>query len=205
MKQQLMLLLVTTLSFSLFTACDGKEDDFSDNIPIINSCSFYGNNDGNDSSQIIPFSSTHKMKYTLNDCYKRNDYYEAVFRSYDNIVGCSEYYEIEQVNYTLDELMENRPEHYHFIVMDAEGPCLPDFNNDCSTLVFDVETGDYWAGTDSQNLNIYGKCQNNDYDADSQLISYVEGYWEFPKYDNFYEYMASMDWLRESAKDIDKL
>lgn len=204
MKQQLTMLLVTTLSFSLFTACDGKEDDFSDNIPIINSCSFYGNNGGNDSSQIIPFSSTHKMKYTLNDCYKRNDYYEAVFRSYDNIVGCSEYYEIEQVNYTLDELMENRPEHYHFIVMDAEGPCLPDFNNDCSTLVFDVETGDYWAGTDSQNLNIYGKRQNIDYDADSQLISYVEGYWEFPKYDNFYEYLASTDWLRERAKDIDK-
>jgi hypothetical protein len=31
----------------------------------------------------------------------------------------------------------------------------------------------------------------------------VEGYWEFPEYDNFYEYLASMDWLKESTNDID--
>ena len=195
MKRMPLLFAIALWSLS-FIACEKKEMDFSDSIPTIDKCSFYGYNSGSEDSQIYPFSSSHKMKYTLNDYYKKNDYYEAVFRSYENIIGNNEEYEIEHVDIAFDELIDNCPEHYHFVVMDTNGACLPDINEDCGTLIFDVETGDYWAGIGSQNLCVYGKCLDDNYDVDSQLISYVEGYWEFPEYDNIYEYLASMDWLK---------
>ncbi len=148
----------------------------------------------------------HTMKYDLNDFYRHNDNYDAIYRTYKNVKGNSANYVTFNVSQSLDGLREQAAllEHYHFIVLDlVEADGLPDGGEQYQTLVFDVETGDYWAGDSSASLYLHGKCIDEEYSADSDLIEYVEGKWPVPEYRTFYEYLCSMDWLQgKEAEDF---
>lgn len=146
----------------------------------------------------------HTMKYDLNDFYRHNDNYEAIYRTYKNVQGNSANYVTCSVSQSLDGLREQAAllEHYHFIVLDlVEADRLPEGGEKYQTIVFDVETGDYWTGDSSDALSVYGKCIDDEYSADSDLIEYVEGKWPVPEYRTFYEYLCSMDWLQDAESE----
>ena len=207
------LLAITILSLSLgLTGC-GKNFSLSANAsedeqvtcPKVRKCSFVSLSEKyDDEEEEWYFDSSifrHTMKYDLNDFYRHNDNYEAIYRTYKNVQRNSSNYMIIYASQNLDNLREEAAlnEHYHFIVLDlVDEDKLPNDGEQYQTLVFDVETGDYWVGNSSDALSVYGKCIDEDYSADSDLIEYVEGKWPVPEYRTFYEYLCSMDWLQDA-------
>lgn len=203
------LLAISVLFMSVGLSGCGKNfslsADFSEDeqvqCPKVLKCSFVSLSENYDEEEGEWYSDSnifrHTMKYDLNDFYRNNDKYEAIYRTYSNVKGNSANYVTSRVDQSLDVLREQASsgEHYHYIVLDlVEEDCLPNDGGQYQTLIFDVETGDYWAGNSSDALTVHGKCIE-EYNADSDLIEYVEGKWPVPEYLTFYEYLCSMDWL----------
>ncbi len=204
---------ITILSLSIGLLGCGKNLSLSANtsedeqiqFPEVHKCSLVSLTEDYDEEEqewyLDSNTFRHTMKYDLNDFYRHNDKYEAIYRIYKNVKGNSSNYTTSSVSQTLDVLKEQAAalEHYHFIVLDLSGyDLLPNSGNEYQTLVFDVETGDYWAGASSDELSVYGKCVDKEYSADSDLIERVEGKWPVPEYMTFYEYLCSMDWLKNT-------
>lgn len=210
---------ITILSLSIGLLGCGKNLSLSANtsedeqiqFPEVHKCSFVSLTEDYDEEEqewyLDSNTFRHTMKYDLNDFYRHNDNYEAIYRTYKNVKGNCANYESHSVSQSLDGLGEQATlmEHYHFIVLDlVEEDILPNSETSYKTLVFDVETGDYWIGDSIDTLSVYGQCIDEEYSADSDLIEYVEGKWPVPEYMTFYEYLCSMDWLKgkEEAKDL---
>ena len=186
-----------------FSLSAGSSQDEQIQCPQIRKCSFVSLSEDYDEEEgevICNYNIfRHTMKYDLNDFYRNNDKYEAIYRTYKHVKDNNVNYMISSANQSLDELREQSSsmEHYHFIVLDlVSEDILPNSEKEYLTLVFDVETGDYWAGNSSDALTVYGKCIDEEYSADSDMIEYVEGKWSVPEYMTFYEYLCSMDWLQ---------
>lgn len=201
---------ITILSLSIGLLGCGKNLSLSANtyedeqiqFPEVHKCSFVSLTEDYDEEEqewyLDSNTFRHTMKYDLNDFYRHNDNYEAIYRTYKNVQGNSANYTTSRVSQSLDGLKEQAAalEHYHFIVLDLAGDdLLPNSEEKYQTLVFDAETGDYWAGASSDELSVYGKCVDKEFSADSDLIEYVEGKWPVPEYMTFYEYLCSMDWM----------
>ncbi|SFQ45315.1 hypothetical protein SAMN04487928_15011 [Butyrivibrio proteoclasticus] len=80
----------------------------------------------------------------------------------------------------------------------CEEELFPGTDKKYQTMVYDVESGNFWLGKDCDHLYSYGKCAIENYRADTDLLAYVEGKWEVPEYQTFYDYLCSMDWLKTS-------
>ncbi|MBO6241801.1 MAG: hypothetical protein J6O61_13325 [Butyrivibrio sp.] len=216
MKKVLSAITILSISIGLlgcgknFSLSANASEDEQINCPKVNKCSFVSLAEKYDEEEEEWYFDSsifrHNMKYDLNDFYRHNDNYEAIYRTYKNVKGNSANYVTFNVSQSLDGLREQAAllEHYHFIVLDlVEADGLPDGGEQYQTLVFDVETGDYWAGDSSASLYLHGKCIDEEYSADSDLIEYVEGKWPVPEYRTFYEYLCSMDWLQgKEAEDL---
>lgn len=213
MKRVLLAITILSLSLGLtgcgknFSLAANTTEDEQIQFPEVHKCSFVSLSEDYDEDYCGPNTFRHTMKYDLNDFYRHNDNYEAIYRTYKNVKGNSANYMISSVNQSLDGLRKQAAllEHYHFIVLDLVGEdILPNSQMPYQTLVFDVETGDYWIGDSIDALSVYGQCTDDEYNADSDLIEYVEGKWPVPEYMTFYEYLCSMDWLKgkEEAKDL---
>ncbi|WP_155832552.1 hypothetical protein [Butyrivibrio sp. VCB2001] len=210
MKRVLLAITILSLSIGLigcgknFSLSANSSEDEQIQCPKVYKCSFVSLTEEYDEEEEEWYLDSrifrHTMKYDLNDFYRRNDNYEAIYRTYKNVQRNRDNYMISCVSKSLDILREEAAlnEHYHFIVLDlVDEDRLPDEGKQYKTLVFDVETGDYWAGDSSASLYLHGKCIDEEYSADSDLIEYVEGKWLVPEYRTFYEYLCSMDWLQD--------
>ena len=168
-------------------------------IKSLYTCSFISLNEENTERNEFK----HNIKYDLNDFYSHNVYYEAIHRIFQNTINNSTFYEMTDTSSNIDNLTTEKPGHYHFIIIDlCEEMYFPDTEFQYQTLVFDVESGDFWLGENIEQLFVYGECIDDEYNADSDLIAYVEGDWPTPKYDTFYEYLLSEDWVEDGVKKI---
>ncbi len=199
-KHIITILLLCAIIFINLCACGSKvesDDAFSDTFPKVYTCSFISLNEENTNKKEF----NHKMMYDLNDFYINNVYYEAMHRIFKNTFDNTTLYEMTDICSNIDNLTTERLGHYHFIIIDlAEEMNFPNTELRYQTLVFDVELGDFWLGDNAEQLFVYGKCIDDNYNADSDLLAYVEGDWPTPKYDTFYEYLLSEDWMKESIK-----
>ncbi len=216
MKRVLLAITILSLSIGLigcgkkFSLSANSSEDEQIQCPKVYKCSFVSLTEEYDEEEEEWYLDSsifrHTMKYDLNDFYRRNDNYEAIYRTYKNVQRNRDNYMISCVSKSLDILREEAAlnEHYHFIVLDlVDEDRLPNEGKQYKTLVFDVETGDYWAGDSIASLYLHGKCIDEEYSADSDLIEYVEGKWPVPEYRTFYEYLCSMDWLQgKEAEDL---
>ena len=141
----------------------------------------------------------HKMQYDLNDFYRHNDSYEAIFRLYRNVSANSFLFEVTDDNLGIEDLTAADKNHFHYVVTDlCEEELFPGTDKKYQTMVYDVESGNFWLGKDCDHLYSYGKCAIENYRADTDLLAYVEGKWEVPEYQTFYEFLCSMDWLKNT-------
>ena len=141
----------------------------------------------------------HKMQYDLNDFYRHNDSYEAIFRLYRNASANSFLFEVVDDDFGIEKLKNVDKDHFHYVVIElCEEELFPGTEQKYQTMVYDVESGNFWLGEDCDHLSAYGKCAIEGYRADTDLLAYVEGKWEVPEYMTFYEYLCSMDWLKNS-------
>ena len=141
----------------------------------------------------------HKMQYDLNDFYRHNDSYEAIFRLYRNVSANRFLFEVVDDNFGIEKLTNVDKDHFHYVVIDlCEEELFPGTEQMYQTMVYDVESGNFWLGEDCDHLYAYGKCAIEGYRADTDLLAYVEGKWEVPEYQTFYEFLCSMDWLKNS-------
>ena len=100
-------------------------------------------------------------------------------------------------NYGIEDLTAAGKNHFHYVVIDlCEEELFPGTDKKYQTVVYDVESGNFWLGKDCDHLYSYGKCAIENYRADTDLLAYVEGKWEVPEYQTFYDYLCSMDWLK---------
>ena len=140
--------------------------------------------------------STHHFKNNLNDWFRHQDMYETTTRIFDEISSQETDYSFSNVDTSVDNFIENGEGHFVVVDMLDEGQ-LPIENKEYKTLVFNAENGDIWLGVDRDHLTLSSKNFNSDYMPDKQLCEYIEGHWEVPEYDNFYEYLNSCDWMSE--------
>lgn len=136
---------------------------------------------------------SHKFSNDLNDLYRHYDYYEATYRAYKNVMVSEAQYDIQMSEMSVDDLTAKAKEHYICVDLlnDEEFPYA---DARYKTLIFNVESGDFWVGADCEHLSLYGHCENDEYHADTDLLEYVEGKWLFPEYHTVYEYILSGDW-----------
>jgi hypothetical protein len=190
-------LLLALMAFQL-CACGKKAEESQEAsfyIPQVYRCSFVSLSEEDDHRNTF----RHKMRYDLNDFYRHNDSYEAIFRLYRNASANSFLFEVTDDNYGIEDLTAADKNHFHYVVIDlCEEELFPGTDQKYQTMVYDVESGNFWLGKDCDHLYSYGKCANENYRADTDLLAYVEGKWEVPEYQTFYDYLCSMDWLKTS-------
>ena len=179
-------------------AC-GKNDDSNKEaffyIPQVYRCSFVSLSEEGGHRNTF----RHKMRYDLNDFYRHNDSYEAIFRLYRNASANSFLFEVVDDDFGIEKLKNVDKDHFHYVVIElCEEELFPGTEQKYQTMVYDVESGNFWLGEDCDHLYAYGKCAIKGYRADTDLLAYVEGRWEVPEYMTFYEYLCSMDWLKNS-------
>ena len=150
---------------------------------------------------------SHKFVNSLDDYYRHNWMYEAAFRAYRTVSENSDQYKKQAANVSIDDFIEEKTGHY-VIANYSENEALPGLTGKYKTMVFDAETGDFWCGTDEHNLNVYNKCQIEDFRADGSLLEIIEGKWKFPEYDNVVEYLCCAGWMgreytEEELRDIE--
>ena len=118
---------------------------------------------------------------------------------YRNASANSFLFEVTDDNYGIEDLTAAGKNHFHYVVIDlCEEELFPGTDKKYQTMVYDVESGNFWLGKDCDHLYSYGKCAIENYRADTDLLAYVEGKWEVPEYQTFYEYLCSMDWLKNT-------
>ena len=190
-----MLLLMMVFQLS---ACGKKTEESQEAsfyIPQVNRCSFVSLSEEDGHRNTF----RHKMQYDLNDFYRHNDSYEAIFRLYRNVSANSFLFEVVDGNFGIETLTSMDKDHFHYVVIDlCEEELFPGTEQMYQTMVYDVESGNFWLGEDCDHLNAYGKCAIKGYRADTDLLAYVEGKWEVPEYQTFYEFLCSMDWLKNT-------
>ena len=190
-----MLLLMMVFQLS---ACGKKTEESQEAsfyIPQVYRCSFVSLSEEDGHRNTF----RHKMQYDLNDFYRHNDSYEAIFRLYRNASANSFLFEVVDGNFGIETLTSKDKDHFHYVVIDlCEEELFPETEQMYQTMVYDVESGNFWLGEDCDHLHAYGKCAIEGYRADTDLLAYVEGKWEVPEYMTFYEYLCSMDWLNNT-------
>ncbi len=190
-----MLLLMMVFQLS---ACGKKTEESQEAsfyIPQVYRCSFVSLSEEDGHRNTF----RHKMQYDLNDFYRHNDSYEAIFRLYRNASANSFLFEVVDGNFGIETLTSKDKDHFHYVVIDlCEEELFPGTEQMYQTMVYDVEAGNFWLGEDCDHLNAYGKCAIEGYRADTDLLAYVEGKWEVPEYQTFYEFLCSMDWLKNT-------
>ena len=190
-------LLLVLMAFQL-CACGKKAEESQEAsfyIPQVYRCSFVSLSEEDGHRNTF----RHKMRYDLNDFYRHNDSYEAIFRLYRNASANSFLFEVTDENFGIEKLTGADKNHFHYVVIDlCEEELFSGTDNKYQTMVYDVESGDFWLGKDCDHLYSYGKCAIENYRADTDLLAYVEGKWEVPEYQTFYEYLCSMDWLKNT-------
>ncbi|MBO6242122.1 MAG: hypothetical protein J6O61_15060 [Butyrivibrio sp.] len=190
-----MLLLMMVFQLS---ACGKKTEESQEAsfyIPQVYRCSFVSLSEEDGHRNTF----RHKMQYDLNDFYRHNDSYEAIFRLYRNASANSFLFEVVDGNFGIETLTSKDKDHFHYVVIDlCEEELFPGTEQMYQTMVYDVEAGNFWLGEDCDHLNAYGKCAIEGYSADTDLLAYVEGKWEVPEYQTFYEFLCSMDWLKNT-------
>ena len=126
-------------------------------------------------------------------------YIPAIFRLYRNTSANSFLFEVTDDNLGIEDLTAAGKNHLHYVVIDlCEEELFPGTDKKYQTMVYDVESGNFWLGKDCAHLYSYGKCAIENYRVDTDLLAYVEGKWEVPEYQPFYDYLCSMDWLKTS-------
>ena len=190
-------LLLIMMVFQL-SACGKKTEESQEAsfyIPQVYRCSFVSLSEEDGHRNTF----RHKMHYDLNDFYRHNDSYEAIFRLYRNASANSFLFEVVDGNFGIETLTSKDKDHFHYVVIDlCEEELFPGTKQMYQTMVYDVEAGNFWLGEDCDHLHAYGKCAIEGYRADTDLLAYVEGKWEVPEYMTFYEYLCSMDWLNNT-------
>ncbi len=190
-----MLLLMMVFQLS---ACGKKTEESQEAsfyIPQVYRCSFVSLSEEDGHRNTF----RHKMQYDLNDFYRHNDSYEAIFRLYRNASANSFLFEVVDDNFGIETLTSKDKDHFHYVVIDlCEEELFPGTEQMYQTMVYDVEAGNFWLGEDCDHLHAYGKCAIEGYRADTDLLAYVEGKWEVPECMTFYEYLCSMDWLNNT-------
>ncbi len=190
-------ILLTMMAFQL-CACGKKVEESQEAafyIPQVYRCSFVSLSEEDGDRNTF----RHKMQYDLNDFYRHNDSYEAIFRLYRNVSANRFLFEVVDGNFGIETLTSKDKDHFHYVVIDlCEEELFPGTEQMYQTMVYDVESGNFWLGEDCDHLHAYGKCAIEGYRADTDLLAYVEGKWEVPEYMTFYEYLCSMDWLNNT-------
>ena len=190
-------LLLLLMTFQL-CACGKKAEESQEAsfyIPQVYRCSFVSLSEEDGDRNTF----RHKMQYDLNDFYRHNDSYEAIFRLYRNASANCFLFEVVDGNFGIETLTSMDKYHFHYVVIDlCEEELFPGTEQMYQTMVYDVESGNFWLGEDCDHLNAYGKCAIEGYRADTDLLAYVEGKWEVPEYQTFYEFLCSMDWLKNT-------
>lgn len=190
-------LLLVLMAFQL-CACGKKAEESQEAsffIPQVYRCSFVSLSEEDGHRNTF----RHKMRYDLNDFYRHNDSYEAIFRLYRNASVNSFLFDVADDNFGIEKLTGADKNHFHYVVIDlCEEELFPGTDQKYQTMVYDVESGNFWLGKDCDHLYSYGKCAIENYRADTDLLAYVEGKWEVPEYQTFYDYLCSMDWLKTS-------
>ena len=190
-------LILIMMTFQLCACVKNAEEsqEASFYIPQVYRCSFASLSEEKGHRNTF----RHKMQYDLNDFYRHNDSYEAIFRLYRNASANSFLFEVVDDDFGIEKLTNVDKDHFHYVVIDlCEEELFPGTDKNYQTMVYDVESGNFWLGEDCDHLSAYGKCAIEGYRADTDLLAYVEGKWEVPEYMTFYEYLCSMDWLKNS-------
>ena len=168
------------------SACGKKTEESQEAsfyIPQVYRCSFVSLSEEDGHRNTF----RHKMQYDLNDFYRHNDSYEAIFRLYRNASANSFLFEVVDGNFGIETLTSKDKDHFHYVVIDlCEEELFPETEQMYQTMVYDVESGNFWLGEDCDHLHAYGKCAIEGYRADTDLLAYVEGKWEVPEYMNIF-------------------
>ena len=133
-RYEIICFILLFISFQL-CACGKREDnnqEASFYIPQVYRCSFVSLSEEDGDRNTF----RHKMQYDLNDFYRHNDSYEAIFRIYRNASANSFLFEVIDDKFGIDKLTVADKDHYHYVVIDlCEEELFPGTDKNYQTSV----------------------------------------------------------------------